>query len=149
MSTTTAEETRAQIREVNEVVFNQQDLEYLDETYAESIVMHDVATGEDYEGREAFKQWVWDLFETFPDFEVELTDVIVGEDKVVTPYVARGTQKGPLSGFDGEPTNESVEFEGVSIHTMDGDRATEAWWYYDRLGILTQLGLIPESVPNQ
>jgi steroid delta-isomerase-like uncharacterized protein len=149
MNTTTTEEAKERTREANERIFNQQDIEYIDDRYAESIVMHNVAQGVDYEGREAFKQWVTDLFETFPDFEAELTDIIVGEEKIVTQYVARGTHKGPMPGFDIEPTNKSVEFEGVTVHTMDGNQATEAWWYYDQLSFLTQLGLVPETAPTQ
>ena len=149
MTATPPDETKAQIRETNERIFNQQDVAYIDDAYAESMVMHNVAHGETYEGREAFKQWVRVLFETFSDFEVELTDIVVGDEKVVTQYVARGTHKGPMPGFDVEPTNKSVEFEGVTVHMMDGNQAIEAWWYYDRLSLLTRLGLVPETAPTQ
>lgn len=146
MSKPTLEETKNRTREVSEVIFNQGDLDYIDEAYAEDVVLHDVPEGEDYEGREAFRQWVKELREAFPDFETEIEDVVVGEEKIVTQYVARGTHEGPLSSFDLPPTNETVEFEGVTVHRMDGEVATEAWWYYDLLGILTQLGLVPETL---
>jgi steroid delta-isomerase-like uncharacterized protein len=138
---------RSQVEETNERVFNRGDLDYIDEVYAEDMVMHNVAHGEDYEGREAFKEWVKGLREAFPDFEVELLGTIVADQTVVTRYRARGTHEGALPPFNGEPTNETVEFEGVSIHTMDGTMATEAWWYYDQLTMLTQLGIVPEMPP--
>ncbi|MEF8789700.1 MAG: ester cyclase [Haloarculaceae archaeon] len=145
MSTPTTEETKDRVRETNERIFNRGDLDYVDEAYAEEMVMHNVPHGEDYEGREAFKEWVRELRETFPDFEVELEDVIVGEEKVVTQYVARGTHEGPLPPMNVPATGKEVEFEGVTVHTMDGEVATEAWWYYDQLGVLRQLGIVPET----
>ncbi|MEF8868043.1 MAG: ester cyclase, partial [Haloarculaceae archaeon] len=121
MSTPTTEETKDRVRETNERIFNRGDLDYVDEAYAEEMVMHNVPHGEDYEGREAFKEWVRELRETFPDFEVELEDVIVGEEKVVTQYVARGTHEGPLPPMNVPATGKEVEFEGVTVHTMDGE----------------------------
>ncbi|WP_254528457.1 ester cyclase [Natrinema gelatinilyticum] len=141
------DELKSQVEETNERIFNRGDIDYVDEVYAEDMVMHNVAHGEDYEGREAFKEWITDLRDTFPDFEVEILDTIVEDDTVVTRYLARGTHEGPLPPFNGEPTNEKVEFEGVTIHAMDGTKATEAWWYYDQLTTLTQLGIVPETPP--
>ncbi|WP_254522490.1 ester cyclase [Natrinema caseinilyticum] len=141
------DELKSQVEETNERIFNRGDIDYVDEVYAEDMVMHNVAHGEDYEGREAFKEWITDLRDTFPDFEVEILDTTVEDDTVVTRYRARGTHEGPLPPFNGEPTNEEVEFEGVTIHVMDGTKATEAWWYYDQLTTLIQLGIVPEVPP--
>ena len=44
-----SDDLRSQVEETNERVFNRGDLDYIDEVYAEDIVMHDVAHGEDYE----------------------------------------------------------------------------------------------------
>jgi predicted ester cyclase len=104
-----------------------------------------VPHGEDYGGREAVKEWVRGFLEEFPDAEVELDDVIVGEGRIVTPYTVRGTYDGELRSLGTEPTDRTVEFSGVAIHAMDGENATEAWWYYDRLGILAQFGALPED----
>ena len=60
----------------------------------------------------------------------------------------RGTHEGHLAGFDLEPTGESVEYEGASVHRRHDEKVTEAWWYYDRLGILQQLGVAPGSTPG-
>ena len=145
MSTT--EELKSQVEETNERIFNQGDFDYIDEVYAEDMVMHNVPHGEEYEGREAFKQWAKGLHEAFPDFSVEILDTVVEDEMVVTRYIARGTHEGRLPPLNIEPTNKNVEFEGVSIHRMDGTKATEAWWYYDQLTTLTQIGMVPETPP--
>ena len=140
-----SEALKTPVEETNRRVFSNGEFECIDDVYAEDMVMHNVAHGEEYEGREAFKGWVAGLRDSFPDFEVELLETIVEGDTVVTRYRARGTHEGPLPPFNLEPTNEKVEFEGVSIHKMDGTRATEAWWCYDQLTTLSQLGLVPET----
>jgi steroid delta-isomerase-like uncharacterized protein len=139
---------RDAIREATERIFNRGELDYVDEMYAEDVVAHNVSYGEDYEGRESFRQWIEGLREAFPDFEVEDRDVVVGDEKFVVQFVVRGTHEGHLAGFDLEPTGESVEYEGVSVHRRDDEKVTEAWWYYDRLGILQQLGVAPGSIPE-
>lgn len=142
------EELKSRIEETNDRIFNQGDLDYIDEAYAEDMVMHNVAHGEDYEGREAFKGWVESFREAYPDFEAEILDTVVEGDTVVTRYRATGTHEGPLPPFNVEPTHKEIEFEGVTIHKMDGTKATEAWWFYDQLTTLTQLGLVPEAPPT-
>jgi len=136
------------IRELNQAAFNEGNLDVIDEGYTEDMVMHNVPLGVDYEGREAFKEWVKSFREAYPDFHVEIEDVVIGDEKVVTQYVATGTHEGPLPGLDIEPTNKTVTFQGVTVHRMVDGKATEAWWYYDQLGVLTQLGVIPEAPPE-
>lgn len=145
MNEPTLAEVEAEIRETNEQIFNQQNLEYVDEAYGEDIVIHLVPLDEDLEGLEAVKDWVRDLHAAFPDFETEIVDVIATEDAFVTRYEMTGTHEGKLPDLDIEPTMKQVTVPGVSIHEMDGDKATEAWWYYDQLSMLRQLGVVPET----
>jgi len=131
------------VREATETIFVRGEIDYVDEMYADDVVVHNVPRGVDYEGREAFKDWIRELRGAYPDMAVETRDVIVGDEKFVTQYVVRGTLDGTVPGTDVEATGESVEYEGVSIHRVGDQKATEAWWYYDRLGILQQLGVAP------
>jgi steroid delta-isomerase-like uncharacterized protein len=137
--------TADSVRETSDRIFNEGDLDYVDEAYTEDLVMHHVPSGEDYEGIEAFKQWIREFRQSFPDFEVSVDDVIVGEEKFVTQWTGRGTHRGPLPGVTAEPTNEAVTFEGVTVHRVEDGKAAEAWWYYDQFGVLAQLGLVPET----
>ena len=135
--------TKEEITEATDRIFNQGDIDYIDEVYAEDMVMHHVPGGKEYEGRDAFKQWRREHNRAFPDFRVEHDDIIIGEDKFVTQWTATATHQGPLPGLNVEPTNKPIKYNGVTIHRMGEEKLTEAWWYFDQLGILMQLGLVP------
>jgi steroid delta-isomerase-like uncharacterized protein len=147
MSIKTLDEQRAEIRDLSDAMFNEKAYDRIADGYAEDIVMHNVPQGEDVEGIEAFEEWVRANHEAFPDFHVDIEDVVVGEEKTVTQYVATGTHEGPLPWLDIEPTGEEVEFRGTTVHRMEDGKAVEAWWYYDRLELLQQLGVVPEQPP--
>ena len=92
-----------------------------------------------------YAEAVWNQGRTaFPDLEVETTSVIVGAEEIVSQWVATGTHEGEMADLGIEPTMKTVTWEGVTIYGVDGDVVTEAWWYYDQFGMLTQLGVIPE-----
>jgi len=45
--------------------------------------------------------------------------------------------------------NNRVAWKDVTAYKIDGGEATEPWWYYDMIGILAQLGVIPENPSAQ
>lgn len=125
------------------------DLDAVDDLFAESVTVHDVPTGATYDGRNAFKKWITNVREAFPDFTARFadSDVIVGDGKVAVEWEVSGTHESPLAGLDIEPTHESVEFSGVTVYELEGEMVTEARWYYDMLDMLEQLGAAPEGMP--
>jgi steroid delta-isomerase-like uncharacterized protein len=137
--------TREKIEEATDRIFNQGDIDFIDEIYAEDMVMHHVPGDRTYEGREAFKQWRREHSQAFPDFTVEHDDIIIGEEKFVTQWTATATHEGPLPGLNAEPTHKPIRYKGVTIHKMGEETLIEAWWYFDQFGILGQLGLLPGS----
>jgi steroid delta-isomerase-like uncharacterized protein len=137
--------TATEIREISDALFNDGKLERLTDVYAEDMVMHNVPAGTDYEGRAAFEAWIEANRTGYQDFHVEIEDVVIGDQKVVIQYVVTGTHEGPLPELDVEPTHRPVEFHGATVNRLDGGKIAEAWWYYDRLGLLQQLGLVPEQ----
>lgn len=148
MSTISVSDLVEQLNEGTEAIWNRGELERIDEQYAEDVLVHDVAAGEDVEGREAFKAWVTEIRGAFPDFHVEIADFVVGEGKVVSQWRVTGTHEGPLPvlpDLELEPTGESIAFAGATVFVLDDELVTEAWWYYDLLGIMAQLGALPEG----
>jgi steroid delta-isomerase-like uncharacterized protein len=133
------------IEEYAETVWNRGDTDAAGEYFAEDVVVHDVPAGTDYEGLGAFEGWVTDVRSGFPDFAVETRSVIPGDDRIASQWVATGTHDGTMSGLDVEPTGETVRWEGTTVYRVADGNVTEAWWYYDMLGMLTQLGVVPEA----
>jgi len=62
---------------------------------------------------------------------------VAERDKVVVRFRARGTHQGETEAF-GPPTGKRMEITGITI------KIVEAWTNFDALGMMQQLGLIPE-----
>jgi steroid delta-isomerase-like uncharacterized protein len=149
MSELSTDERLEQFRESTEATWNRGELDALDDVFSPDVVVHEVPTHETYEGLEAFKDWVRNIRTGFPDFELDAdaSTYFAGEDRIVGQWVFTGTHEGELSGIDADPTHQSVELAGVTVYALDGDEVTEAWWYFDMLSLLGQLGLVPGEIP--
>lgn len=77
-------------------------------------------------------------------FATTVEDTIAEGDRVVTRYTVRGTHQGEIEEF-GPPTGRQLEFEGITVHHIEDGKIVEEWERYDNLGILQQLGLVPEQ----
>jgi steroid delta-isomerase-like uncharacterized protein len=137
-----SEENKALARRAWEEVFNQRDLDALDEFYAADAVWHQ--PDQDLQGLEEVKQWLARPFEAFPDLNVTIEDVIAEGDKVVIRYTSRGTHQGETGGL-GPPTGRQIELEGIAIQRFEGDKIVEFWDRFDSLSLLQQLGLAPKQ----
>jgi len=145
MSTKNSQEIAELLREHADTVWNDGDIDAVGTLFAEDAVVHNEPQQNHYEGLDAFTEWVREIRTAFPDFEVETTSVIVGDGRVASEWEANGTHEGEMAELDIPPTNNHVTWKGVTVYELVGDEVTEAWWYYDMAGILTQLGAIPEA----
>src|SRR5215217_3931340 len=68
--------------------------------------LDDVATGE---LAEAARRWIGPFREAFPDFRMEIVDLIAEDDKVVAHFKCSGTHRGEWRGRDATGNR----FEGV------------------------------------
>ena len=110
-------------------IVNDRDLESIDE----------VATGQI--ARDA-RRWVGPFRESFPDFQMELLDVIAEGDKVVGYFKCSGTHEGEWRGH--APTGRRFEsVDEVYIFRVDNGKLASALAVVeDNLARLTQLGLL-------
>jgi hypothetical protein len=102
----------------------------------------EVATGPI--AREA-QRWVGPFRKSFPDFYMEVVDVIAEHDKVVGYFKCSGTHEGEWRGHP--PTGR--RFEGVDevyiFRVEDGKLASALAVVEDNLARLRQLGLVEEG----
>jgi steroid delta-isomerase-like uncharacterized protein len=120
-----------------------------DEAEAEAIFTHDVvfhgAVGDgDVRGIDEFKAFLASYRRAFPDARSTVEDQVAEADKVVTRWRARGTHQGELGPI--APTGRAYRMDGVTIERIAGGRIAEVWVARDELGLLRQLGLLPEPV---
>ncbi|ALV40566.1 hypothetical protein AU252_04780 [Pseudarthrobacter sulfonivorans] len=117
-------------------------LDIIDEVYAPDLVWHD--PGQEIHGTEEAKQFIATYKSAFPDMSATVEDEIAEGDKVVTRWTLRGSHQGEIEEF-GPPTGRQVEIKGISISRIEGGKIVEEWNSYDNLGVMQQLGLVPEK----
>jgi predicted ester cyclase len=93
----------------------------------------------------AYKDFVREVHEAFPDLRYELEDQIAEDDRVMTRNVATGTHKGVLMGL--QPTNKRAQWAGISIDRIEQGKIVENWVSWDMMGMLQQLGVV--ALPSQ
>lgn len=143
-----SEENKALVRRALEEIFTLGNLDAVEDIYAPDYVSHQTATaatpgGEDIHGVEAARQIAAARRATFPDLQITIEDQIAEGDKVATRFTARGTHRGELAGL--APTGKMVEVSGVDICRIEGGKIAEYWPHADILGMMRQLGMIPEA----
>lgn len=124
-------------------VINSHQLDGLDELLVEDYQHHDPALPPEAQtGRDNYKRGIGVFLTAFPDLQGSLEDVFATDDRVASRLVFRGTQHGELMGLP--PSGRAVEFDMLSIHRVADGKLAEGWVNFDALGMLRQLGAIPE-----
>ena len=135
-----AEENKAVVRRFVDVS-NTRDLDALDELCASDFVNHDPANPavRDLEGlKESWRM----LGSAFPDMQTTIDALLTDGDCVIKRFTVHGTQTGEFNGIPA--TGRPITFQGIDIHRLENGRIKEIWWGYDNLGVLQQLGVIPQ-----
>src|SRR5215212_11102129 len=130
------EENKALVRRAQGVLWNHTgDLDAAAELFAPD-------RGEDA------KQEAANVRRGFPDLESTIEeestieDLIAERDKVVAHWRAQATHQGEYMGIP--PTGNRVNFTGISIYRIEGGKIAESWGLSDDLGLMRQIGAIPE-----
>ena len=138
-----AEENKAVVRREMEELFNHTgNLDVADEIIDPNYASYEPTSGET-RGIEEAKQFAATYREAFPDLENTIEDMVAEGDKVVVRFRARGTHQGETEAF-GPPTGKRMEITGITIKRLSEGKIVEAWTNFDALGMMQQLGLIPE-----
>jgi predicted ester cyclase len=77
-----------------------------------------------------------------PDFRATILHQVAEGDLVITHKVFHGTHTGELLGIPA--TGREVEIVVMDVVRVSGGRIVEHWGLVDRLGLLQQLGALPE-----
>ena len=138
-----SEHNKLLVRRVVEEVWNRGNYAVVDELAASDIVVHASTPDDDIHGREGVKQFYAALRAAFPDLHFAVQDQIAEGDRVVTRWLARGTHTGTFQGMP--PTGKQVQMGGIDIDRFADGKVVECWPNADELGMLQQLGALPEA----
>lgn len=86
------------------------------------------------------------LLAAFPDFRMEVEDVIASSDKAVARVRVTGTHKGEFMGIPATDRSAAVNLIDITRFGDDG-LAHEHWGVVDQLALLQQLGVILARPP--
>ncbi len=122
---------------------NARDFDAFGDLMASDFVEHEVTPG-----LEPTKAGVRAFFEMqiagFPDMRMEAEDVFGSGDKVVARVRYTGTHKGEIMGMPA--TGKHVDVQLIDMFLFDSDgRVCEHWGVMDMMGMMQQLGVIPEN----
>ncbi|HET8629520.1 MAG TPA: ester cyclase [Thermomicrobiales bacterium] len=141
-----AEENAALARAINDA-YNARDFDRAAELTAPDAEWVNVATGQTFRGPEGARQFLAGWAGAFPDSTVETTYALGGERGATLEFVGRGTQTGPLPSPAGDipPTGRRVEVPFCQVLEIEGGKVRRARLYFDALGMMQQLGVIPAA----
>ena len=137
-----SEENKDLARRWFEEVFNAQNFEVADEITAPDAVNHDPTLGDLPRGPEGDRHVVNLYHGAFSDANITVEEQVAEGDEVVTCWTGRGTHQGELMGVP--PSGNRVEISGMTLNRISGGKIAETWTNYDALGMMRQIGAIPE-----
>ena len=128
-------------------VWEQGNIDLLDELLAPEYVNHTLATPDLPSGPEGVKEVVSMFRSGVPDLRVVIEDMIAEGDRVATRYALEGTHGGDLFGV--APTGRHLTIKSMTVERLSGGKIVEHWRVTDELDMMRQLGAIgtPESNP--
>lgn len=138
---TTETENKEITRKIPDEIFNDGNLDLVDEIFADDYVSRPPEASEPLHGPEELKEFISEFQTAFPDFEVTVKDEIAEDDKVVQRRKFTGTHEGEIMGI--EPTGEKIKSEAIVIFRLEDGKVVESWEQADMMGVMEQLGLFP------
>ncbi|HEY9622851.1 MAG TPA: ester cyclase [Crinalium sp.] len=122
-----------------DIIWNQKNLDALDDLLTSDYVWHEPSTVSDLQGVPRARQFLLSYFTAFPDYQVVIDDIISEDDRVAVRWTAYGTHQGPLKGIP--PTGKSIKLPGISILRIREGKCSEYWTSLDNFLLLSELGI--------
>jgi predicted ester cyclase len=125
-----------------EEVWNQKREDAIDEMFAKDGIANGLndAEGKPLRGPEGFKTLHRAFLSAYPDLRITVEDTVVEGDKIAARCRVTGSHAG--HGIGVAPTNQPVEFTGMTIvHVKDG-KIVEAWNEFNFMEMYKQVGAL-------
>ncbi len=137
-----SEQNKNNVRRLFEEVWNKGNVAVADELIAPTYTHHDSSTPDVGRGPESEKKRATLYRNAFSDMRLTIEDLVADGETVVARWSCRGTHKGELNGI--APTGKQINITGISIARFTNGKMTEGFVNWDALGLMHQLGVVPE-----
>ena len=138
------EENKAIVRRFLEGIFSERNPDVVDELADPNFVVNDPSSEAGEVDAQGVKESIAWSHIAFPDLRVTIEDQVAEGDKVTTRWTVRGTHQGEMMGA--APADNQVTFTVTQIDYVLGGKMVESWSNWDTLGMLRQIGAVPERV---
>ncbi len=109
-------------------IWHDRKLDVVSEVFKEDATLHlgdDVLTGVG-----AIREFMQGVQTAFPDLRYEVADLFFDGDRIAMRYLGTATHRGD---YDGKAaTGKKLNYEGIALFHMDGNRIAEVWSQSDR-----------------
>ena len=83
------------------------------------------------------ERFVRQFLSSFPDLQHTVETMIAEGDQVAVRFSARGTHAGKWMDF--APTEKSIQYTGITLARIAGDKIVEHHTWWDKAGLIEQL----------
>ncbi|RLM53921.1 ester cyclase [Halobellus sp. Atlit-31R] len=143
------EENKAIVRRIVDEAWNEQDLDVIDELYSDGYVGHWYLPGGEDSDREDLKGFMQEVFDGFANYEMNLEFLVAEDDLVTAGFTSEGDHEGEFMGI---PPSETAEpgnpTPGHATYRIEDGQVVEAWSTWDALGLMQELGALPEDLSS-
>jgi steroid delta-isomerase-like uncharacterized protein len=122
------------------------ELDRLDAFVSPDYVVHDPSLPEDVRGVDDVRELVETYRGGIAGLTVTIDHQIADGDYVATRYTCRGTHEGDIMGVPA--TGRDVTIAGLVISRLRDGKVVEEWEVADVLGLMQQIGAVPEMAQS-
>ena len=132
------EDNKTIVRQLVAEVYNTGNIELAEKYFDAACVLHHPALPQPGRGIETVKGFIAGVRSAFPDFHVEIEDLIAEGDKVVDRATISGTFEGAFGAIP--PTGQHATWTATAICRIAGGKIVEVWEDVDMLGMSSLAG---------
>ena len=119
-------------------IWNTGDINLVSEVYSENIVVNWArGWGLPSKGLKEVEQTILKTRSVFHNWNEEILDLVVDDDKVTSRYISTGVHKEEYLGVPASGKN--IEFQEISIYLIRDNKVLEQWCLGDDLHLLSQI----------
>jgi steroid delta-isomerase-like uncharacterized protein len=118
---------------------NDGDLDRCKDVFDDNYTLHTFR--DTVHGWEAAGERLEELRTAFPDFRIDIEDMLVDGYRVVNRLTMTGTHEGTFQGIP--PTHRKVNTTGLALFEVKDGKIVEQWSEWNMVAVLGQIGALP------
>jgi steroid delta-isomerase-like uncharacterized protein len=94
-----------------------------------------------HHGVHQISKFIAEVRSAFPDFKLEMKQIVAEGDHIASHWTVTGTQRGEFQGMPA--TGKRIEVTGMTLARLKDGKIVSEQIYFDRLSLLEQLSVAP------